>query len=236
MYPVILSDKDKDLNREELEKYKKRSNYVQQDFYTFCKEVLNKKEYEILTSKEINIDNEQSELTLDNEFFNTKWALDRRDNRTVLEFVKNLIISKVFEEFNRRYFNEVYNSGLEFIGTEGSDILETHNNITNYPDFRSRKGCLIEFVKIEKGYWIKKDKVLYFRHNKIKHLKELSKIHKVFLIVSLIEDVKYQILEITPDTPIFYVKNIKKFNGKWGYRINFEPNFRPYYNIKTYKE
>ncbi|MDU5080532.1 hypothetical protein [uncultured Tissierella sp.] len=235
MHPVILST-DKKLNREELERYKKRSNYVQSDFHTFCKEVLNRREYEILTSKEINIDNEESELTLDNEFFNTEWALDRRDKRTSFEFSRNLIINRVFEEFNRRYFNEIYNSGLEFVGTEKKDILETTNIISNHPDFKSKKGYLIEFVKEEVGYWVKKDKVLYFRHNKIKHLKELSKIHKVFLIISLVEDIEYQILEITPDTPIFYEKNIKKFNGKWGYKIYFEPDFRPYYDIETYKE
>lgn len=226
MYPVILS-KDKSLNREELERYKKRSNYVQQDFFTFCKEVLNTREYEILTSKEVNIDNE---------FFNTEWAKDRRDKRNPLEFSKNLIISRVYEEFNKRYFNEIYDKGLEFVGTEGEDILETSNDITNYPDFQSRKGCLVEFLKEEVGHWIKKNKVIYFRHNKIKHLKELSRTHKVFVIISLVDEIEYQIIEITPETPIFHQKTIKKFNGKWGYKIYFEPNFRPYYDIEVYKE
>ncbi|WFA09578.1 hypothetical protein [Tissierella sp. Yu-01] len=227
MYPVILSNKDKNFNREELKRYKKRSKYIQQDFFSFCKEVLNAEEYEILTSKEISIEND---------FFNTEWAKDRRDRRSPLEFLRYLIINKVYEDFNKRYFNEIYDSGLEFVGTEGKNILETNNNITNYPDFRSRKDCLIEFIQIEKGYWIKKEKVLYFRHNKIKHLKELSKTHKIFLVISLIEEIEYQILEITPDTEIYYEPNIKKFNGKWGYKIYFEPNFRPYYDIETYKE
>ncbi len=226
MKPVILSE-DKNFNRSELERYKKRSNYVQKDFFKFCKEVLNEREYRILIGEE---------NTIDYDFFNTEWALDRRDSRTPLQFSKYLIISRVYEEFNRRYFNEIYDKGLEFIGTEGEDILETSNDITNYPDFKSRKGCLVEFSKEEVGHWIKKDKVVYFRHNKIKYLKELSKSRKVFLLLSLIEEVEYQVIEITPNIPIFYEKNIKKFNGKWGYRINFEPQFRPYYNLKIYKE
>ena len=86
------------------------------------------------------------------------------------------------------------------------------------------------------GRWIKKDKVIYFRHNKIKHLKELSRTHKVFVIISLVDEIEYQIIEITPETPIFHQKTIKKFNGKWGYKIYFEPNFRPYYDIEVYKE
>lgn len=227
MYPVILSNKDKKLNREELERYKKRSNYVQQDFYSFCEKVLSLREYRILVGKEKN---------LDDSFFNTYWAKDRRDNRTALEFSKNLIINKVFEEFNRNYFNEIYNSGLKFVGSEGKDVLETVNNISNYPDFKSKKNCLIEFIKEESGYWIKKEKVLYFRHNKIKHLKELSKTNKVFIIISLIEEIEYQIIEVFPSISVYHESNIKKFNGKWGYKIDFKPDFRPYYDLNTYKE
>lgn len=149
MNPVILSNKDKKFDREELEKYTKRSNYLQEDFDTFCKEVLEDRYYRILKG-ERNV--------VDEDFFNSEWALDRRDNRTALEFAKSLILNKAFEEFNRRYFNLIYNSGLEYTATEGTDILETNNEISNYPDFKSRKGCLVEFIKLENGYWCKKEK------------------------------------------------------------------------------
>lgn len=155
-------------------------------------------------------------------------CIHNRDNRTPMQYARDLVASWLFEDFLVSKFNELGYS-LLLKGTDSTRKILSNLNVGAESDVLftySGKEVNIEIINDYTGFWFK-NKKLHLRDSKfIKLIKEKS----ILLAIS-IKDKSFIVMPITENTEYKYINSHFPYGGKPAYEIKISNKFLDF-NVK----
>lgn len=160
---------------------------------------------------------------------------EKRDNRTTLEYAKELILAKVKEYFLMDYFYTLYGEKYFFNGGERGELfLLKEKDITSETDWISEKGEFVEVTDDYTGFW-QRSGIMHMRYNKLPNLVKLArKGNEVFVLGVDLENKAYGFIRIEPNISLEYHSNFKPFGGKPAYSMAIDTSVFKALDIETY--